>query len=269
MQTKRPAAKIIYTAPPEKLPPSALWGVAIMVGLLILIFGGAYGGLWIWDITGPRPVMVPNLIGVEERAALEILARQGLKGEVVARQHHERLAAGRVMRTFPGPNAGIKQGRTIEMVVSAGSGWVNVPEVTEMSLARAREKIEQAGLRIGWQRRRASEEVPEGYVVAQEPVAGSRLRRGVSVNLVISSGSERSGAISREGRLKYARVQVSLPAGEGTRRVRIEVQDDEGERVAYEGEHAAASNLARTVVGTGNMTVKVYADDELIQEKTF
>jgi len=39
--------------------------------------------------------------------------------------------------------------------------------------------------------------------------------------------------------------------------------------VAYEGEHAAGSNLARTVVGTGTMTVKVYADDELIQEKTF
>jgi len=269
VQTKHTTPKVIYTPPPEKLPPSPLWGLLIIAGLLVFILGGAYGALWIWDLTGPRPVMVPNLIGVEEKAALEILARQGLKGEVMARQHHERLAAGKVMSTFPGPNAAIKQGRTIEMVVSAGSGWARVPEVTEMSLARAREKIEQADLRVGWQRRRASGEVPEGYVLAQEPASGSRVRRGGSVNLVISSGSGEAAAAPREGRRKYARVEVSLPAGEGTMRVRIEVQDDEGERVAYEGEHVAGSEFARTVVGTGTMTVKVYADDELIQEKTF
>lgn len=266
MKTGSRARQATYSAPPEVLPPSPWWGVLIIVVVLGFLIGGAYAGLWMWAVTGPKVVVVPNLVGVEETAAMQILIQRGLNGKVVAREHHERLSSGKVLRTFPGPNSRVKQGRTVEMIVSAGSGWVFVPDVAEMSLGRARERIEGTGLRIGRERRAASEQVPEGYIIVQEPAAGKRVKRGSTVNLVISTGSRRASA---EGRVKYARVEVSLPPGEGATKVRIEVQDDDGQRVAYEGEHEAGSEFAKTVVGRGKMTVRVYANDELTQEENF
>jgi beta-lactam-binding protein with PASTA domain len=169
-----------------------------------------------------------------------------------------------VIRTSPGPNREVKQGRTIEMIVSQGSAWTWVPDVTEMSLARARGKLEEAHLRLGSRQATPDANVPPGYVARQRPAAQTRVRRNSPVDVFLSAPPAAEAPA-----VKYAQVQVSVPEGEGMQDVRIVVDDDDGERVAHQGQYPPGSQFTRTVAGRGSMTVRVFAGDELLQEKTY
>ena len=66
-----------------------------------------------------------------------------------------------------------------------------VPGVRGRSLARAKAQIRKAGCVTGSIRRAFSSSVRIGRVMAQSPRAGSRVRRGAKVNLVLSKGKKR------------------------------------------------------------------------------
>ena len=66
-----------------------------------------------------------------------------------------------------------------------------VPNVRGRSLARAKAQIRKAGCITGSIRRAFSSSVRSGRVMAQSPRAGSRVRRGAKVNLVLSKGKKR------------------------------------------------------------------------------
>lgn len=66
-----------------------------------------------------------------------------------------------------------------------------VPSVRGRSLKSARSTIRRAGCTVGAVRRAYSKSVRRGRVVSQTPRAGTRLRRGGKVNLVLSKGRKR------------------------------------------------------------------------------
>jgi len=66
-----------------------------------------------------------------------------------------------------------------------------VPNVRGKSLSRAKGQIRRAGCVTGSIRRAYSGSVRRGRVISQKPRAGSRLRRGAKVNLVLSKGRKR------------------------------------------------------------------------------
>lgn len=264
MARTRKRETLMFAAPLEKPPPNPWWGVVMLVLLLVGIVGGAYGAFRLWMATGPRTVTVPDVVGIDELAAQSILGRRRLNPKVVARQSHESIEAGRVIRTFPEAGRRVKQGRTIELIVSEGSAWTWVPDITEMSLARAREKLKQADLRLGSRQTTRDTNVPPGYVARQHPAPNTRVRRNSTVDVFTA---ERPAG--EPPPVKYAQVEVAVPPGEQSVEVRIVVDDDDGERVAYRGVHDPGTEFRRTVVGRGEVTVRVFAGEALIQEKTF
>jgi hypothetical protein len=264
MAATRKRDPLTFAGPPEKPPPNPWMGVVMLLLLALALMGSAYGVFWVWLNSGPRPTTVPDVVGIDEPAAKSILARRGLNPKVAARQAHERIEAGRVIRTFPEADRRVKQGRSIEMIVSEGSAWTWVPDVTEMSLARAREKLKEADLSLGSRGMVKDSRVPPGYVARQRPDPNTRVRRGSLVDVFVA---ERSA--DEPARVKYAEVEVSVPTGGGSKEVRIVVEDEDGERVAYRRRHDPGTQFTQTVAGRGGMTVRVFVDDRLIQEKTF
>ena len=73
---------------------------------------------------------------------------------------------------------------------SSGAG-LTVPNVVSLTLNDAEKSIVSSGLAVGDVTRAASDTVPSGHVISQDPQALSEAKEGDKVNLVVSSGKEK------------------------------------------------------------------------------
>ena len=96
------------------------------------------------------------------------------------------------------PLAGEKvdEGSTVTLSVSSGPAIVTVPSVSGQAEKQATELLEQAGLRVnpdfGF-----SDTVPEGRAIGTDPGAGTEISAGSTVQLTISSGSNKVDTLRR------------------------------------------------------------------------
>lgn len=258
-------------------PPSPWWGVLMLLGLVAAVVALVVGGLYLWLGMAPREIKVPDVVGINVRAAEQILARRGLVGQITARRHHEELPPDAVISAAPEAGRTVRQGRTVELVLSDGPPSVAMPDVREMDLARASEAVSAADLRLARIRRRYNEAVPAGLVMQQHPAPDVRIPRGEGVELVVSAGpqprvlpEEVAGeAPETPAQPHYAVVQVTLPAGQRPAEVRIEVEDERGMTIPYNALHDPGATITQVVTGQGEATARVYVDDKLIEEKRF
>jgi serine/threonine-protein kinase len=161
---------------------SRAWLVVLLVLALTLGVGGAA-----WWFGSGRFVVVPPLAG---------LTRQGATARVVAAdltatfriEANETVANGRVIRSDPATGGRVLRGRTVVVVLSSGPPMVAVPTVVGRPRADAEAELTRAGLAAEVVER-PNDEVERGRVVSQEPDGGA-LRRGATVQLVVSTGSD-------------------------------------------------------------------------------
>jgi serine/threonine-protein kinase len=127
--------------------------------------------------TGPTPRVVPDLTGGSYSDAAARL--QGVR-LVPARQNafSDTVAQGNVISTTPGPGTSVGRDSTVTLVVSAGPDMVSVPDVLGANAAGATRSLQDAGLKVANVFGFSS-----GRVFFTSPPAGSRVRRGSSVNL--------------------------------------------------------------------------------------
>jgi len=71
-----------------------------------------------------------------------------------------------------------------------GAGSVAVPSVVGKTEAAARTKLEGAGFKVGGVQEEYSDKYDEGFVSRQAPVGGTKLRKGDTVDIWVSKGSE-------------------------------------------------------------------------------
>jgi len=76
------------------------------------------------------------------------------------------------------------------VVVALRTGLLAVPAVTDRSGIEAKAILENAGLVFVDGGQRFSVSVPKGSVISQEPTAGTLVRRGDPVTVIVSAGSE-------------------------------------------------------------------------------
>jgi serine/threonine-protein kinase len=260
--------------------PSPWLGVTALLALVIGVPALAALAFRLWLATAPAEVRVPDIIGINQRAAEEILSRRGLVGQVVGRRYHDQVPAGTVLSAVPPAGKMVRQGRIVEMVLSDGPRWTTMPDVREMQLQRATEAIAAADLHLSRIRRRYNDTIPSGSVIRQNPDAGARVPRRGEVELTVSAGPKpevepaetpnRNDTTQPDlGPARYATVEVRLPEGENRNLVRIEVEDRRGTTVAYSEFHDPGSTVTRVVTGYGDATARVYVDGALIEEKKF
>lgn len=66
---------------------------------------------------------------------------------------------------------------------------IRVPDVTNLSEKKARNKLESVGLKVGKIKHRNSDSIDRGKVIETAPVAGSEIKRGRYIDLYISDGA--------------------------------------------------------------------------------
>jgi serine/threonine-protein kinase len=136
---------------------------------------------------GPRMVVVPALRGQTERQARLSLEDLGLvPGDLLRSPGDE--PAGRVLSTRPGPGTRVPVGEKVHLLLSEGQDGPAylVPDLRGKELTVCLALLEGSGLPAPTVLYRA-QKGPAGRVLEQSPPAGSRLERGRTLELVVSS----------------------------------------------------------------------------------
>jgi serine/threonine-protein kinase len=165
--------------------------LAIWFTILLLLGAGAWWGYTlVRDFLIVPEKVVPQIEGLTEDAARQLLKEQGLSAEVGERVHHPDIPAGIVITQSPREGDRIKVTNSVMLVVSKGPLLQEVPVVINRELRDARIRLRERNLEEGSLRYQPSETVPEGHVISQNPSAGIMVPEGTKVDLVISEGRE-------------------------------------------------------------------------------
>jgi beta-lactam-binding protein with PASTA domain/tRNA A-37 threonylcarbamoyl transferase component Bud32 len=159
------------------------------VALIALILLAAATALWFF-IAGPgATTTVPTVRGLTTQAAERALHLAHLTPKVV-RAFDEKVKAGVVIASDPAVGREVGRGSTVTLTVSQGSERYGVPQLVGRSQAEAEQRLTEARLTVGKISQAFSETVPQGQVVSTSPTAGSSVKRGTAVALVISKGRQ-------------------------------------------------------------------------------
>ncbi len=134
---------------------------------------------------GPPDVPVPDVAGFPQALADKVLKAAGFRiGRLDTLP--SAFPAGTVVQSRPSPGVGRPAGTAVELVLSGGPAELSVPMVIVLSVADAREKLEDIGLVVGTVAGRSMPDRPEGIIFEQRPHAGVRATRGTRVDLLVS-----------------------------------------------------------------------------------
>lgn len=170
------------------------WLVGVLVLLAVMLGGlyasGAIGG----REPSERPTQVataapvPDITGQSEAEAKAAVEAAGLvfkRGEDVA---SDTVAAGLVVSTEPGVGTNMVLGETVTVHFSSGSAMAAVPDVKGKSQSEARSLLQAAGLVVGDVTTEDAAGFDAGEVIRTTPVAGTSVKRGATISLVVASG---------------------------------------------------------------------------------
>jgi len=168
-------------------PVMWIWGGILSLGVIIVAVMFWLANLTSLDITPANARVVPDVVQMTEADARRILTDLDLN-VIVITEFSETVDVGLVTKTDPGEGARVASGSDVRMFVSKGRENSELPDLRLLSLEDATEQIENLGLVVGSVEQRDDPAVAAGIVLSSDPGAGTNLKPGDTVNLIVSSG---------------------------------------------------------------------------------
>ncbi|MDX1393972.1 MAG: PASTA domain-containing protein [Gemmatimonadota bacterium] len=132
--------------------------------------------------SGPEARIVPDLAGLAGAEATRLLRGLGFEVEI-----QERSGGGAgVLESDPPPGTRVYVPADIRLVVSRGAPIVDVPDLAGRHVDDVEAALEEAELQMGAIRYMVDAPQAPGRVVSQSPAAGSALRGGGFVSIVVA-----------------------------------------------------------------------------------
>ncbi|MEU6425377.1 Stk1 family PASTA domain-containing Ser/Thr kinase [Microbispora sp. NPDC046973] len=160
-----------------------VWFVAALA--LVMLAGVAFTGWW---FSQGRYTKVPDLVNKPVTVARQVAQQAGFEVRVGEARFDDKVPKGVVLDTEPGLGAEVIKGSVLTLIPSAGPETIPVPKVEGSSLTDARAKIAEVGLTPGRVSKSASDTVPRDQVIRTNPPVGKRVKKGSTVNFVVSAG---------------------------------------------------------------------------------
>lgn len=132
-------------------------------------------------------VAVPSLVGLDLKQVRQALAARRLEVTLGGEEWSETAPPGCVIAQQPAANTRVKRGRRVSIVVSRGSEKVTLPSLTDSTLDDAEFLLRQLGLELAGVSTVPSA-APKRRILAQSPVPGTTVTRGLPVQLLVSDG---------------------------------------------------------------------------------
>jgi serine/threonine-protein kinase len=139
---------------------------------------------------GKEMTTVPDVLGYEDSQAVTTIEQAGLT-VTHGYEYSDTVEKDHVISIEPEAGTEVEEGSTVKIVISNGKEEkkVPVPEIEGKTKDEATQLLEESNL-TGAESYDYSDTVPEGSVISQNPVAGTELDEGSTVEYVISQGAK-------------------------------------------------------------------------------
>jgi beta-lactam-binding protein with PASTA domain len=194
--------------------------------LTLIVFLGALAAFVVVRLTVTREgIVVPDLIGKDLVAALELSNKQGLSLKVADRAFSTSASSNHIISQDPRPGSWLRPEAIIRVVVSKGMGELAIPAVHGVAWRDAKSTLERYGLRVGEILRVHSDRVAHDNVIAQSPPAASKIMKGGAVALLVSDGPWSVSYIMPDLRGQPQSVANEMAASIGLRVEKVRYMD--------------------------------------------
>lgn len=176
----------------ERKPKLFLYVFLTLGGLVVLFIIGILSFNFIlmpYLVHRGREIEIPSVIGLSFSRAQRILKGKNLLPEVIF-ERPDTLPAGYVVEERPKPGSVVREGRTVELVLSKGLKRLKVPQLEGLNLAQVKSIAENSGFRIAKIDSQASDSIPEGRVLKILPSPGSLVPSGSQLRITVSLGKK-------------------------------------------------------------------------------
>ncbi len=135
--------------------------------------------------------VVPDLEGISLTEAREKIDKQGWQIQIEGEVFHPKVPEGIIISQRPAVGEKLARGSNIFVSISMGKPKVEVPQLSGLTISKAKVLLEER--KLGWiiQDSIYSEEVPKDVVISQDPKAGENVSPGRKIFITISMGSEK------------------------------------------------------------------------------
>lgn len=159
--------------------------VGLLVVLLLLVAGILFFVGRNLGSTATQ-VEVPSVTGQSAEDATNLLQTAGFKVNTSTRQN-DTVKEGEVFDQDPKGGVKANEGAVVTIVVSAGAGKVDVPNVVGKTQAQATSLLTNAGF-VPQVVQQPDDTIKAGEVISQSPAAGGQADKGSTVIITVSSG---------------------------------------------------------------------------------
>lgn len=250
-----------------------------LLGLMAIALLGAIGTIVAFVVflaQKPRELKMPNIVGAQVQQAKDDLKKMKLNLKVVAKESNDRVDINRILKSSPPAGQPVREGGTVDVVVSSGSRTVAVPNLLGFTADEAKEALGSLNLLLdGKPARIVDFDQAPGTIIRQLPEPNKVVTRFSKVRIWIAARSDsapgslpgesdaETGNTARSFMLRHVIKDVRWKVT-----VRVEIEDDSGPRNVYQKDHNPGDTVIVREIGYGNKaTFRVYYDDELKETK--
>jgi serine/threonine-protein kinase len=158
-----------------------------VLGLLVVL--AAIGAVAYLLLAGNKTYAVPQVQGDPQAKAVSAVKSAHLVPKVV-KQPNGAVPSGHVITSRPPFGNLVPAHTVVTLYVSTGPKLVNVPNVVGQNVSQAQNTLSSKGLTSNV-RTNANSTQPAGTVIKQNPLAGTGVKPGSSVTIVVSGGGVR------------------------------------------------------------------------------
>ncbi|MFI5145111.1 MAG: PASTA domain-containing protein [Ignavibacteria bacterium] len=160
--------------------------VVILIGI-ILLFNNVLMPLYVKQ---GKLVKVPSVVGLsisDAKKTLDDADLEGIQGDI---RYDANKPIGTILDQNPVGEQMVKSGRRIYLVVSGGEQLYDVPNLVGRSVRESKFALAQRNLELQEMDSRVSAQYPSGTIISQIEPAGSKVKKGTKIGVIVSTGME-------------------------------------------------------------------------------
>lgn len=169
----------------------SLWKKAVIVVVVfigvILLFNNVLMPLYVKQ---GKLVKVPSVVGLnitDAKKTLDNADLEGIQGDI---RYDANKPIGTILDQNPVGDQMVKSGRRIYLIVSGGEQLYDVPNLVGRSVRESKFALAQRNLELQEMDSRVSAQYPSGTIISQIEPAGSKVKKGTKIGVVVSTGME-------------------------------------------------------------------------------
>lgn len=254
---KKENVKEISDSAPKWLQATAY---VMTMGVIVIV-----GGFFYWNLTKPKTIMMPNIKLMSARDAALKLKPLKLKLKVIKRESSNTYVENTILEANPAYKQQIKEGSTVNVIISSGSRTVTVPSLIGHSVQEAKDDfLAPLGLQLREPVKRAySDRYRAGQIMDQTPDKGMTIEKDSGkVTVTVSKGPREPGGDQANAPAENEKfvLKLKMNPSDPITEVSVTVIDDQGEREVYRGELSGESPEQSIIIAaTGaNPQYKIY-----------